>query len=41
MLLITRAKPDLGLWEQVFYAEFDGQRKTRLVVKVMGTMADV
>jgi thiamine phosphate synthase YjbQ (UPF0047 family) len=27
---------DLGPWEQVFYAEFDGQRRTRVVVKVMG-----
>ena len=27
---------DLGPWEQVFYAEFDGQRKKRVVVKVMG-----
>ena len=27
---------DLGPWEQVFYAEFDGQRRKRLVVKVMG-----
>jgi thiamine phosphate synthase YjbQ (UPF0047 family) len=26
----------LGPWEQVFYAEFDGQRKKRVVVKVMG-----
>ena len=27
---------DLGPWEQIFYAEFDGQRKKRVVVKVMG-----
>ena len=26
----------LGPWEQVFYAKFDGQRKKRVVVKVMG-----
>ena len=36
MLPITAAKLDLGPWEQVFYAEFDGQRKKRVVVKVMG-----
>ncbi len=36
MLPITAGKLDLGPWEQVFYAEFDGQRKKRLVVKVMG-----
>ena len=27
---------DLGPWEQVFYAEFDGQREKRVIVKVMG-----
>ena len=36
MLPITKGKLDLGPWEQVFYAEFDGRRKKRVVVKVMG-----
>jgi secondary thiamine-phosphate synthase enzyme len=36
ILPITKGKLDLGPWEQVFYAEFDGQRKKRVVVKVMG-----
>jgi secondary thiamine-phosphate synthase enzyme len=36
VLPITRGALDLGPWEQVFYAEFDGQRKKRVVVKVMG-----
>jgi secondary thiamine-phosphate synthase enzyme len=36
MLPITGGKLDLGPWEQVFYAEFDGQRRKRVVVKVMG-----
>ena len=36
MLPITAGTLDLGSWEQVFYAEFDGQRKKRVVVKVMG-----
>lgn len=36
MLPITKGTLDLGPWEQVFYAEFDGQRKKRVVVKVMG-----
>lgn len=36
ILPITLGKLDLGPWEQVFYAEFDGQRKKRVVVKVMG-----
>jgi len=34
---ITRGALDLGPWEQVFYAEFDGRRRKRVVVKVMGT----
>lgn len=36
MIPITRGDLDLGPWEQVFYAEFDGRRKKRVVVKVMG-----
>jgi secondary thiamine-phosphate synthase enzyme len=36
MIPITKGKLDLGPWEQVFYAEFDGQRRKRVVVKVMG-----
>jgi secondary thiamine-phosphate synthase enzyme len=33
---ITEGALDLGPWEQLFYAEFDGRRKKRVVVKVMG-----
>jgi secondary thiamine-phosphate synthase enzyme len=33
---ITNGALDLGPWEQVFYAEFDGRRRKRVVVKVMG-----
>ena len=33
---ITNAKLDLGPWEQIFYAEFDGQRKKRVILKAMG-----
>jgi secondary thiamine-phosphate synthase enzyme len=36
ILPITAGALDLGPWEQVFYAEFDGRRKKRVVVKVMG-----
>jgi secondary thiamine-phosphate synthase enzyme len=36
VLPITSGKLDLGPWEHVFYAEFDGQRRKRVVVKVMG-----
>jgi secondary thiamine-phosphate synthase enzyme len=39
ILPITGGALDLGPWEQVFYAEFDGQRKKRVVVKVMGQRA--
>jgi len=33
---ITGGRLDLGPWEQLFYAEFDGQRRKRVIVKVMG-----
>lgn len=36
MLPITQGKLDLGPWEQVFYVEFDGKRRKRVVVKVLG-----
>ena len=36
ILPITAGRLDLGPWEQVFYAEFDGQRKKRVIVKVLG-----
>jgi secondary thiamine-phosphate synthase enzyme len=33
---VTGGKLDLGPWQQIFYAEFDGRRKKRLIIKVMG-----
>lgn len=33
---ITEGKLDLGPWEQIFYAEFDGKRKKRVILKAMG-----
>jgi len=33
---ITEGRLDLGPWQQVYYAEFDGQRRKRVVLKVMG-----
>jgi secondary thiamine-phosphate synthase enzyme len=36
ILPITAGKLDLGPWQQVYYAEFDGQRRKRAVIKVMG-----
>lgn len=35
-LAITNGELDLGPWEQVFYAEFDGKRKKRIIVKIIG-----
>lgn len=36
ILPITEGKLDLGPWEQVFYAEFDGCRRKRVIVKIIG-----
>ncbi len=36
VLPITDGKLDLGPWQQIFYAEFDGQRRKRVVVKIIG-----
>jgi thiamine phosphate synthase YjbQ (UPF0047 family) len=33
---ITGGKLNLGTWKRIFYAEFDGQRDKRVIVKVMG-----
>jgi len=33
---ITGGRLDLGPWQQIYYAEFDGRRRKRVVVKVMG-----
>jgi secondary thiamine-phosphate synthase enzyme len=35
-LPITDGKLDLGTWQRVFYAEFDGQRSKRLIIKIIG-----
>jgi secondary thiamine-phosphate synthase enzyme len=36
ILPITGGKLDLGPWQRIFYAEFDGRRRKRIVIKVMG-----
>jgi secondary thiamine-phosphate synthase enzyme len=36
ILPVSSGKLDLGTWQRVFYAEFDGQRNKRVLVKVMG-----
>jgi secondary thiamine-phosphate synthase enzyme len=33
---ITEGKLDFGPWQQIYYAEFDGQRRKRVILKVMG-----
>jgi secondary thiamine-phosphate synthase enzyme len=33
---VTKGRLDLGPWQQVYYAEFDGQRRKRLLIKVLG-----
>ena len=36
ILPVTGGRLDLGPWQQVYYAEFDGQRRKRLIIKAMG-----
>jgi secondary thiamine-phosphate synthase enzyme len=33
---VTNGKLDFGPWQQVYYAEFDGQRRKRVLIKVIG-----
>jgi len=36
VLPITKGKLDLGPWQEIFYAEFDGQRPKRAIIKIIG-----
>ena len=36
LLPVTNVRLDLGPWQRVFYAEFDGQRRKRMVIKILG-----
>lgn len=36
VVAITNGKLDLGPWEQIFYGEFDGRRRKRVLVKIIG-----
>jgi len=36
VVAVTDGKLDLGPWEQVFYGEFDGMRKKRVLMKIIG-----
>ena len=39
-LPVTGGRLDLGTWQRIFYAEFDGQRSKRVIVKVLGKAKD-
>lgn len=36
VVAITKGKLDFGPWEQIFYGEFDGRRKKRVLIKIIG-----
>ena len=36
VVAVTNGRLDFGPWEQIFYGEFDGRRKKRVLVKIMG-----
>jgi secondary thiamine-phosphate synthase enzyme len=36
VVAVTNGKLDFGTWEQIFYGEFDGKRKKRVLVKIIG-----
>jgi secondary thiamine-phosphate synthase enzyme len=36
VVAVTSGRLDFGPWEQIFYAEFDGRRKKRVLVKIIG-----
>ena len=36
VVAVTGGQPDFGPWEQIFYGEFDGRRKKRVLVKIIG-----
>ncbi len=36
VVAITEGQLDFGTWEQIFYGEFDGKRKKRVLVKIIG-----
>jgi secondary thiamine-phosphate synthase enzyme len=36
VVAVTQGRLDLGTWEQVFYGEFDGRRKKRALIKIIG-----
>ena len=39
-LPVTKGRLDLGTWQRIFYAEFDGQRTKRVIVKLLGVVKE-
>jgi len=37
VVAVTKGKLDFGPWEQIFYGEFDGMRRKRVLIKIIGT----
>jgi secondary thiamine-phosphate synthase enzyme len=35
-IAITESRLDFGPWEQIFYGEFDGRRRKRVLIKIIG-----
>lgn len=36
VVAVTQGRLDFGIWEQIFYGEFDGRRKKRVLIKIIG-----
>jgi thiamine phosphate synthase YjbQ (UPF0047 family) len=36
VVAVTSGRLDLGPWEQIYYGEFDGRRKRRILIKIIG-----
>lgn len=36
VVAVTKGRLDLGTWEQIFYGEFDGMRRKRILIKIIG-----
>jgi thiamine phosphate synthase YjbQ (UPF0047 family) len=36
VVAVTNGRLDFGTWERIFYGEFDGQRRKRVLVKIIG-----
>lgn len=36
MIPVTEGRLDFGPWQQIFYGEFDGQRRKRVIIKIIG-----